>query len=249
MLLLCLDTETTGLCSKTDFITELGYIVWDTDKGAPVKLYNVALNWPDMPPLSAEIQKLTGITPGHLETWGATDGEIPAEFAALAAFMERCDYIVAHNAPFDKGMVATGFSRVGVGMPDKIWIDTCIDLPFGPDKKSRNLNHACSEHKINPNQFAHRALFDVMQMIQLLSKYDISEVVKRAKSPNVVIEAVCRKPWEDSNSDGEKDTDKAKANGFRFDGTTKKWTRGAKDFEAEALLATLPFPARIKANE
>ena len=79
----------------------------------------------------------------------------------------------------------------------------------------------------------------------MLDCYDIHEVIRRAKSPNVTLEAICKKPWKDPAPDGEKDTDKAKANGFRWNGDNKTWVRVCKDFEVGQMKEQLPFPIRV----
>ncbi len=67
MKLLGIDVETTGLDTNNDRITEVGLVVWCTEKHAPLYLYNVNLLWPDMPELTPEITALTGIDLEHLQ--------------------------------------------------------------------------------------------------------------------------------------------------------------------------------------
>jgi DNA polymerase III epsilon subunit-like protein len=199
-----------------------------------------------MPALSPEITALTGIDQEHLDEFATNNPT--GVLAHVANILKKNGYCVAHNAPFDKGMVSKAFELCGLEMPDILWIDTSVDIPYPETIKTRKLIHLLAEHGINPNDFAHRGLFDILKTFQLLSCYDIAEVVKRAKSPNITIQAICRKPWEDRSPEGEKDTDKAKANGFRWNGENKSWLRVVKDFEIKTVTETLPFKTRIVDN-
>jgi len=248
MKLLCLDTETTGLDFEKDVITEIGAVVWCTKKRTPLYLWNTNLLWQDTAEkLTPEITQITGIDLAHLEEFGERVQPEDQIFIDLAALMEKTRVCVAHNAPFDRGMLEAAFQAVGVVMPEVLWVDTCIDLPYPPTIKTRKLIHAAAEHGLCPIRFPHRALFDTLKTCELLDCYPIDEVIKRAKTPNVEIVAVCKKPWLDNKPDGEKDTDLAKQNGFHWRANEKQWVRLVKEFETEELTETLPFP--IKVNE
>ena len=238
------DLETNGFCPDKDRITEIGAVVWDTDKHAPLHMTNVNLLCPEVTEITADITRITGIDMAHLREFGRTD--ISNVLSGLGESMEQVGVCVAHNAPFDRGMLEAAFKRASLSFPNVLWIDTRVDLPFHAGVKSRALNYVSADYKINPNPFAHRALFDVMQMLQLLDKFDINEVIERAKTPSVTVVAVTRPPWEDPSPVGEKDNDKAKAAGFHWDGGFKKWTRVCKANEVQDLMAKLPFPIKVK---
>jgi DNA polymerase-3 subunit epsilon len=241
--ILGIDTEATGLDAKADFITEIGAVVWCTEKKAPLWLWHENLRWDGLPKLSSEIVELTGITDEHLEEYG--NPQVEGVFRKLRDIMDDVEACVAHNAPFDRGMLAAGFAKVNEVMPEKHWIDTAVDIPYPKKIKSRSLNHVCADHRLTPNEFPHRAIFDVMQMLKLLAEYDFSEVLERSRIPNVRVVALCRKPWEDPKPEGEKDTQLAKANGFYFDGALKSWYKNCKANEVEALSAALPFTVKV----
>ena len=118
MKLVGIDVETTGLDTENDRITEIGLVVWDTDKRAPLYLYNVNLLWDPMPELTTEITALTGIDMDHLQEFHEPD--IHKVFINIGQILIKHGVCVAHNAPFDKGMVATAFKLLGLEMPDLI---------------------------------------------------------------------------------------------------------------------------------
>lgn len=215
------DVETTGLDSEVDRITEIGAVIWDTKKRAPLFLHNSNHKWDDMPPLSDFITELTGITQDHLDEFCCDN---------FATMTDLCNL-----------MLKVDFVLVGMEMTDILWIDTAVDIPFPKNIKTRGLIHLCADHKINPNDFAHRGLFDILKTAQLLDYYDIDVVIKRAKTPNVTVRAMCLAPFKDPKPDGEKETDIAKKNGFRWNGKAKVWIRVCKEDEVKELEEMLPF--------
>jgi DNA polymerase III alpha subunit (gram-positive type) len=243
MRILGIDTETTGFCPDKDRITEIGAVVWDTEKRAPLSMTNVNLLCPEVTEITSDITRITGIDMAHLKEFGRTD--ITEVLFNLGKQMAHVGICVAHNAPFDRGMLQAAFTRAELLFPEVVWIDTSVDLPFHAGVKSRSLNYVSADYKINPNPFAHRALFDVMQMLQLLDKFDFTAVLARANEPNVTLVATTRPPWQDPSPEGSKDNDRAKAAGFRWAGDIKRWTRVVKSSEVRAITDSLPFPIGV----
>jgi len=244
-----LDTETTGFSFETDLITEIGAVVWDTVKRTPLYLWNVNLLWADTEEkLTPEITQITGIDIDHLKEFGVKVKREDGVFVDLGLLMEKTGVCVAHNAPFDKGMLEAAFKAVDIEMPEVLWVDTCVDLPYPSTIKTRKLIHAAAEHGLCPIRFPHRALFDALKTCELLNCYPVDEVLKRANTPNVQVIAKTQKPWLDKKPDGEKDTDIAKQNGFHWHGDVKQWVRICKDFEVDDIRKIVPFPIEVKTN-
>lgn len=230
MLWLGLDFETTGLDPKECTVTEIGAVLWDTELGLPVKMLNVLLNYDvEIPEF---ITGLTGITKPMLDKYG----EVPhLGWAQLGDLVKECDYIMAHNAPFDKSFYdaakeAYGGSSEEVPFPEKPWIDTSKDVPYREDIKTRKLVYLAAEHDfLNP--FAHRAVFDVLTMLKVVSEYDPITVVNWAKSPTKTIRAVVT--FDDKHL--------AKERGYRWNKDKKWWVKEVKEFQLETEKAESPF--------
>ncbi len=229
-----IDVETTGLNTDTDRITEVGAVLWDTEDKKPLYIMNFMCKFSDGPEVSEEITRITGITEGMLSEFGVANNA--EAFTDLLGLMVKADAVVAHNAPFDSGMLYKAFELLGIGLPvDLLWVDTAVDVPYPEALTVRKLTYLAAEHNfLNP--FAHRAVFDVLTMLRVLSCYDIATVELYANTPNVTLIADTAKPWEDKAPEGEKEKDKAKARGYRWDDAGKTWSKQVKQFQAEAEL-------------
>jgi DNA polymerase III subunit epsilon len=99
--LLILDTETTGLDASRDSVIELALIrvTLNADTGQPVGTVQVYDGFEDpgkpIPPL---IVALTGITDAHVSGQRLDD-------AAIATLLHGVDWVIAHNARFDRPFV------------------------------------------------------------------------------------------------------------------------------------------------
>lgn len=213
MAIVCgLDLETTGLDATKDQITEIGAVLWDTEINQPIKFFNKLLQIEG--PIPPEIVKLTGITDELLNKYG----ELPSEvFYEFLEFQAEADVFLAHNAPFDRG-----FLEAKIDLGEKPWIDSCVDVDYPESISTRKLTHLAAEHGfVNP--FAHRAMTDVLTMMQLVSKYDWNKTIENARTPNVVMQAMVTIPQKDM----------AKGCGYRFNGSNKKWTKLIKENRVE----------------
>lgn len=211
MAIICgFDLETTGLSPETDTVTEVGAVLWDTETNSPVKFFNklIAIDRP-VPDL---IVKLTGITDTLLAEHGEDATKVWTEFEE---FIKPAELFMAHNAPFDRGFV----QNIIPAMADpKLWIDSIVDVEYPEHIKTRSLTHLAAEHGfLNP--FSHRALTDVLTMLEVVSNYDWNEVIANAKTPNVTMRAMVTF----------NDNQKAKTAGYRWDSDRKFWIKSIKE--------------------
>lgn len=237
MRLLGLDFETTGLDTVKDRITEMGACLWDVELKRPLTTVGVFMHEKEFPKLSPEIVRLTGLTDEILEEFGTLP---KANLEWLERFCEKhkVDYIVAHNGEnFDKPFLFAELSRhsvAGACLRALPWIDTRTDIPFPTEPDSRRLRHLALDCGfINP--FEHRAVFDVLTMLKVLSHYDIQEVLAYQKIPFVTVRAMVPAPW----NDGGVGKDKAKAQRYSWERLgdlvyPKWWVKRVKENQLEA---------------
>jgi DNA polymerase III subunit epsilon len=227
MLILGLDTETQGLDASKDRVTEWGLVLWDSETKQPVRISGFLVKVPGG--VSNEIEKLTGITNDLLEKYGV---EPAAAMKAVQGMVAQAEYLVAHNKDFDKAFYEGECARLGLAPSTKPWVDTRVDLPpvaytLG---KSASLKYmACDHNFIYP---AHRAVNDVLAMLEILGRYDVNETIRRSQTPNLSIRAVV-------------DYDArhlAKEAGFHWQPDAKLWTRQVKADELDNLKLKCNFP-------
>jgi len=192
MRLLGLDLETTGLDTANDRIIELGAVLWETDTKRPLVTIGVFLYDKTYPKLLPVITELTGIDQSMLDEFG-TDPKKNFEWLEGFVSKHHPDYIVAHNGEnFDKPLFLAELRRNNVDAPNLTtipWIDTKADLPHTKEPGSNQLKHlAMDAGFVNP--FAHRAVFDVLTMLRVLSDHDIQKVIECSKIPFVVVRAI-----------------------------------------------------------
>lgn len=219
MFWLGIDLETTGLNPEKDTLIEVGAVLWCTKTQKPVWLYNELIqDTPD--PLLPEIVDITGITDEDLLRWGI---KIKDALKPVWEYAQKADYLVAHNHEFEMKFLANAAKKHDLPELDVPWIDTMTDLPY-PDKiKTRKLSYLSAEHGfLNP--YAHRALFDVLTMMSVVSKYKPDEVLELHKSP--LVQVVANVSYEDRG--------KARTQGFRWDATRRVWYTNIKKKFLEA---------------
>lgn len=220
MYVLGLDVETTGLSPANDKIIEVGAVVWDTEVDKPIAMMNHLIAIGDKK-LSNKIIKITGITDIDLDSFGIDEKVALTELLKLA---EKCDYIVAHNGnKFDRLFIDNALNKYNL-LLDKPWIDTLYDVPYSEDVTSKKLSHLAEFHGYS-NEFAHRALFDVLMMLQICSCFDWQEIIELQKTPMITI--VANVSYEEQ--------DKAKSEGFYFDRNTKQWKKNIKESKFDSL--------------
>ncbi|MBC97163.1 MAG: hypothetical protein CME63_05400 [Halobacteriovoraceae bacterium] len=222
------DLQFSGVDVKTDRVIEIGAVLWDWQEGQPVKILSELVNEVDHLPISEEVEMITGINDQLLEKWGAKGQEIHSVLEQLKGLIEKADYLMAHNGPsYDIPMLRAMFSRYGLEMPEKVWIDTMTDIEFPRKMTGRSM--ALLEHShgfINP--FPHRAVTDVLSMLKIAKAYNIQRMIKLAESPKQTLVAALKAPnWKDPVAVTEFNAIKnkvAKAR-FKWNPSKKIWTK------------------------
>lgn len=233
MRVLGLDFETTGLDVKNDRVVEIGAALFDIGRPSPLKVLSQFVYAATYPKLSSEIVALTGIRQEDLDAFGLVPGEV---FPTLVEMINQADAVVAHNGKkFDFLMLASELKRLELThKPDILFIDTSVDLPYPSTITTRKLTHLAAEHGfLNP--FAHRALFDVLTMHEILRKYSWDEVLSLAHQKDVTVRAVVKF----------EERDLAKARGYRWDGERKFWLKLIKENQVSTETQEAPFKIQV----
>jgi len=232
MKLLGLDFETGASFDtplKDNFITEIGAAIQDTDHGI-VDMCSTLIKNDEI--ISPDCIQYTGITNEAVDEWGRSPGP---SFERLFDMWQRSDVIVAHNGlEFDIPLLEAYTARKKLPIfPKKLVIDTMIDIEYPANCKAFNLTHLQAFHGfVYPG---HRALFDVMAMLNILSKYDLDVILQSASSPIVEVMAVVN---------GYRDLagrEAAKANKFRWNPDRKIWTKKMRKHKADNTEWKLPI--------
>lgn len=238
-LILGFDVETTGLNTRTDYITELGAALYDTDARRILKTFQRFVLWPGRPIITPEITELTGITNQLLEMWGTPSEEVFADFFNLA---DSAEYMVAHNClGFDKLILESNILRIhdpSDTLKQKFygfkWIDTAIDIPYPKTMKSRGLKNLAHDHDYHMKG-AHTAVVDVYAMLHILSCYDFSEIEKISHTAyQTVIADVSFQ-----------DRQKAKDAGFYWDADKKQWQKRIRQYFLNKNAGQMNFPIKF----
>lgn len=230
MRILGIDFESTGLDPQKDCITEVGLVLWESETKQPVRISGFLVK--QVSPISAEITALTGITSEMCANFGLSSVQA---LMAIQSLADQADYIVAHNAPFDRGFYEAECARQGKNPSAKPWIDTAVDMPKEAYAlgKSRSLKYWACDHAFTYP--AHRAVNDVLAMLEIFGRYDLDTIIKRAHTPNVQVRAVVS--FDDRNL--------AKERSYYWRPEAKLWTRFLKEDEVDLEKSQAPFPVVV----
>lgn len=232
MYVLGVDVETTGFSPPNgDIITEVGAVLWHVESRRPHAMLSelVALEEGDKREIPPDITRLTGITTDMLRQPLARP--LPEVLSRLFELAALADFWVAHNAPFDREFIEAAASYCFFDMPQKPWIDTSTDVPYADRITTRKLTYLCAEHGF-ANPFAHRALFDVLSMLNVSMRYPFEAIRLLQASPTVRL--IGRQPREQN--------DEAREVGFRWDSDTKQWTRNVKACQVQLIQSQIKIP-------
>lgn len=228
MFVLGLDFETTGVDPRKDDVIEVGAVVWDVDHKKPAAIYSDLI--PADRPLSDEVMKVTGLTDDDLKRFGQPQDMVFKKLSNLAA---KCQYIVAHNGnKFDKLFLERVLQQQPLPNFNLPWIDTLTDIPYPDSIVTRKLSYLAAEHGFL-NLFSHRAVFDVLTMMKVVSQYDFNHILKTLNSP--MLKIVAQVTYDEKA--------KAKDMGFRWDPNQRVWYMEIRRAHFEAR--QFPFPTSV----
>ena len=247
MLVMVIDTETTGLDTSKDLVIEMAAALLDTKSRSLVAAYSNLISADENP---AEHVNHIPVSALQLEI-AKTPDLVPFASMALVA-----DIIVAHNSAFDQPMVDRLFAAHGVDLIDKPWVCSYSQMLFPKDLGlngyqrggsmaelvkalraglgrggSKKLAHLAVDHGLMVVD-AHRAINDVFILSNLLltlNEEEFEAEVLDALTPRLLYNARLAR-FEDK--------DLAKERGFRWNGEQKKWQKALVADEIPGL----PFP-------
>jgi DNA polymerase-3 subunit epsilon len=206
-----LDTETTGLDSKSESIIELAMlsVLVDTVTGLPVGPVTIYESFEDPgKPISPQITEITGIDDSMVRGLRIDD-------AAVTALVQQADLVVAHNAGFDRPFVEARFP-VFAG---KAWGCSFMGIDWKKEGSgSAKLEFLASERGWFYD--AHRAQVDCHALLQVLSspladgQTGLSRLLAGVGQTRYKLRATGA-PFESK--------DKLKARGYRWDGEGRVW--------------------------
>ena len=220
MIVAGIDFETTSVDPHTCHPTEIAIILWDSENKKIIETISSLIDVP--PEIDITNEHITGIDKMlidlHCISW--KDAQ-----ELISYRIHTADYMMAHNTPFDRTILERLVEC------NKPWIDTMTDIPYPESIKTRSLPYLATEHGfLNP--FPHRALFDVMTMIQIASIYDFDEILKYANSPNIWMRATVS--FDDKQL--------AKDRYFKWDPTNKFWVKQVKELNIDYEEERADFP-------
>jgi len=187
MLITGVDFETTGNDPEKSYITEVGIATWDTELHQPIRLTGYPVN-PGVENLEWDPEVLEKFpdAPALLK-YGIPDDKAARQFFI---HLQAAEMLCAHNGnKFDKKFAKKWADRHNFEFPETLWIDTFTDLPL-PRGYSRKLPYMPIDHRLYPNPFPHRAVFDVVSMFTVLDQYPLEKVLELARSPVMIVKAL-----------------------------------------------------------
>ena len=221
MLIAGLDFETTSLDTETCFPTEIAIVLWEPIKNAIVESLSFLITVPEDYDITNS--HITGINKELVNTHGF---DWKAVEPWVIKRLSEADYLMAHHVPFDrpilKRLVRWNSYAGEKPFSDETWIDSRADIAYPSTMRHHSLVYLAADHGfLNP--FPHRALFDVMTMIKIVSQYDINEIIKCANSKSIWIRAGVTM----------EDRQMAKERRYLWDPINKFWVREIKEMNLE----------------
>jgi len=229
--LLIVDLETTGLNPKVDGVLEWGAILYSIPYQTVVHQCSMLFDEEENPQTH-----LNHIPAGIVSQMTRTEDILDAFGKMLTGMMYEADYVVAHNAKFDRQWFdTTGIVLANEQKQPLPWLCTMSDFVFPKQSRSRlSLVNLCLDHRISVWS-AHRALTDCQLIAALFDRMESPEVLQqmvveaaeRADRPKYLYRAMV----------SFQERQKAKDAGFHWDKERKMWLCELSEVDIQ----TLPF--------
>jgi len=239
MLVLVIDTETTGIDPSKNKTIEMAAALVDLKTKTILKSYSCL-----MPSETNEAEKFNGISAEMLSSPAIKTVDLKP-FLDMA---KESGCFVAHNAQFDRSFLTRAFkdhhpeallasSEFKIGQVP--WFCSYQNINhsdvFNTKISSRKLTHIAVDIGLVPTK-AHRALADVLTLVDILLKIpDVNDIVEKFVSSVPPI-----KPLYKAHFDFH-DKEIPKSHGFRWEPLDKSWRKEMSDDE----VAALPFKVEL----
>ncbi len=224
----------------------------------PQAEFSCLVNGPDLPPLTEEIQEITGITPELLEKSGVPIQQMAKDLSTLVGTYAPFEYVVAFNRAFDQPIIGAEAARwqlwhdpMIAGILSIPWVCAMEDVQENYKFKSWKLMHLALDHGVTVNpKILHRAVNDVDLMRQMLAASGTRATTMYAFQclPSIIVRAMIPKPWED----GGKGRDSAKKLGYAWETPRgvydmkfeSAWVKRIKEIDLHDEIKKCPFTVR-----
>ena len=175
------DVETTGLNHMKDEIIQIAirpfFVNPTSGEVSGLKKTIVALQQPSAP-LPRIIKDITGFDDADLEGHSI-------DWSRVGKILNKCQFIIAHNASFDRKWIDTALRKAGEVVPENaIWGCSMSQVDWTPVVRcSKALEVLCAWHGYFYD--SHNAVADVDATLHLLRKNDyMSELLQNASEPD-----------------------------------------------------------------
>ncbi|XXN13857.1 MAG: exonuclease domain-containing protein [Candidatus Hodgkinia cicadicola] len=167
---LIIDTETTGLDFKKDRIIELAIV--EFKPRSPIKLLYHSYFNPEPTKVSKEAFIIHGIDNKFLET----QPKFEVEAGKILQIVNN-NKLIAHNAKFDKQMLARELKLANLSTLNAQWYDTLKLAKLINPNGLNSLRALCKKYKIKCASVKHNALTDC-ELLALVYKELLAKKIK-----------------------------------------------------------------------
>lgn len=226
--LLIVDTETTGLTPPQSSVIELGAILYSVEHRCILQQMSTLLPIAGDNP-AAKINKIGAEA-------SRADYEVKLALGLFQQWLQCADYLVAHNAEFDRQW----FGYESLPVIDKPWLCTYDDFRWEKaSKPGLSLVNLALDHGIGVSS-AHRALTDCQLIAALFDRVEnfeglLQQAIARSQERKVYV--IAQVSYDERNL--------AKAKGFKWNQYIQNtWVKKMRegDYGEACSNAEFPFP-------